>query len=178
MLAIWGRAAVDGGMMSAILKITINGYQPKKEMDDMIEPDTIKLLRECDAGIKMGVASIGGVLGHVSNSNFKRRLADCIQEHKMLDRELRGLLSQHHDEGKEPSPVAKGMSWMKTNMKLGLDGSDESIASLMTDGCNMGIKSLYQYLNEYQAASEEARDIAKRLIRLEELLSADIQKYL
>ena len=74
--------------------------------------------------------------------------------------------------------MAKGMSWMKTNMKLGLDGSDESIASLMTDGCNMGIKSLYQYLNEYQAASEEARDIAKRLIRLEELLSADIQKYL
>ena len=25
----------------------------------MTEPDTIKLLRECDAGIKMGTASIG-----------------------------------------------------------------------------------------------------------------------
>ena len=29
----------------------------------MIEQDTIKLLRECDAGIKMGVGSIDEVLG-------------------------------------------------------------------------------------------------------------------
>jgi len=28
----------------------------------MIEQDTIKLLRECDAGVKMGVASIEDVL--------------------------------------------------------------------------------------------------------------------
>ena len=31
----------------------------------MISPDTIKLLRECDAGIKMGVSSIDEVLGYV-----------------------------------------------------------------------------------------------------------------
>ena len=30
----------------------------------MIESDTIKLLRECDAGIKMGVASIEDVLDY------------------------------------------------------------------------------------------------------------------
>ena len=30
----------------------------------MIESDTIKLLRECDAGIKMGVASIDDVLDY------------------------------------------------------------------------------------------------------------------
>ena len=31
----------------------------------MIEQDTIKLLRECDAGVKMGVSSIDDVLGQV-----------------------------------------------------------------------------------------------------------------
>ena len=31
----------------------------------MIEQDTIKLLRECDAGVKMGVASIDDVLDQV-----------------------------------------------------------------------------------------------------------------
>lgn len=45
----------------------------------MIEPDTIKLLRECDAGVKMGAASIGEVLDAVQNGNFKERLADCKQ---------------------------------------------------------------------------------------------------
>ena len=31
----------------------------------MIEKDTIRLLRECDAGVKMGVSSINDVIGHV-----------------------------------------------------------------------------------------------------------------
>ena len=31
----------------------------------MIEEDTIRLLRECDAGIQMGVSSIDDVVDHV-----------------------------------------------------------------------------------------------------------------
>ena len=37
----------------------------------MIEPDTIKLLRECDAGIKMGVKSIDDGLDRVKNSDLQ-----------------------------------------------------------------------------------------------------------
>ena len=43
----------------------------------MIEQDTIKLLRECDAGVKMGVSSIEDVLGYVSNSKFEKLLTKC-----------------------------------------------------------------------------------------------------
>jgi hypothetical protein len=59
-----------------------------------------------------------------------------------------------------------------------MDESDHTIADLMTDGCNMGIKSLRKYLNQYEAASEKAKDIAKRLINLEEKLVTDIKEYL
>ncbi len=144
----------------------------------MIEPDTIKLLRECDAGVKMGVASIASVLDHVKDRDLKERLSSCKQEHNALDRELQGLLDRYHDEGKDPNPMAKSMSWMKTSVKLGMDPSDGAIASLMTDGCNMGVKSLYRYLNQYQAADEASKSIARRLIRLEEDLTADIRAYL
>lgn len=144
----------------------------------MIEGDTIELLRECDAGVKMGVASIDEVLDRVSSRGLKTCLTDCMEKHKTLDRELQELLERYHDEGKDPSPMAKGMSWMKTNMKLGMDASDEAIASLMTDGCNMGVKTLHKYLNQYKAADENAKDIAKRLIGLEEQLTADICRYL
>lgn len=82
------------------------------------------------------------------------------------------------DDGKEPTPIAKGMSWIKTNMKMGLDNSDQTIADLMTDGCNMGVKSLNKYLNQYEAADEVSKDIAKRLINLEEQLAVDIRKFL
>lgn len=144
----------------------------------MIEQDTIKLLRECDAGIKMGVASIDDVLDSVQSGELKDCLSRCKQEHEKLKEQLQTLLDNYHDDGKTPNPMAKGMSWVKTNVKLAMDCSDQTIASLMVDGCNMGVKSLNQYLNEYQAASEQAKDIAKRLINLEETLAVDIRRYL
>ena len=144
----------------------------------MIEQDTIKLLRECDAGVKMGVASIADVLDHVSNERFESKLSKCKQEHEKLETELKGLLGKYQDEGKNPNPVAKGMSWMKTNMKLGMNHTDATVADLMTDGCNMGVKSLNRYLNQYKAADEVSKDITKRLINLEEQLAVDIRQYL
>ena len=144
----------------------------------MIEQDTIKLLRECDAGIKMGVSSIEDILDNVRDKEFEKLLTDCKDEHEKLDRELQQLLDKYQDDGKEPAAIAKGMSWMKTNMKLSFDDSDEMIADLMTDGCNMGVKSLNKYLNKYQAADEVSKDITKRLINLEEKLAIDIRKFL
>lgn len=144
----------------------------------MIEQDTIKLLRECDAGIKMGVTSIDDVIDMVRDENFRKRLSDCKVEHEELRSDLEKQLERFHDDGKDPNPIAKSMSWMKTNIKLGLKDTDNTIADLMTDGCNMGVKSLNRYLNQYKAADEHSKDIAKRLINLEEKLAIDIRQYL
>lgn len=144
----------------------------------MIEKDTIRLLRECDAGIKMGVDSINDVLEDVSDSQFRKVLSDCRGEHEKLSTEIQSLLDEYGDEGKDPNPMAKGMSWIKTNAKMAWDGSDSTIADLMTDGCNMGVKSLSKYLNQYKAASEKTKDIAKKLIAVESTLSTDMRHYL
>ena len=144
----------------------------------MVEQDTIKLLRECDAGVKMGVSSIDDVLPYVRADTLKQLLTDCKSEHERLRVEIQTLLDQYHDDGKEPNPMAKGMSVVKTNVKLAVEESDATIADLMTDGCNMGVKSLNKYLNQYKAADEVSKDIAKRLIHLEETLAADIRGFL
>ena len=144
----------------------------------MIEQDTIKLLRECDAGIKMGVDSINDVLDYVSDRQLKQYLTDSMRDHNELDDELQALLDKYGDEGKSPNPVAKSMSWMKTAVKLKLNESDSTIADLMTDGCNMGVKSLSRYLNQYAAADEISKDICKRLIKLEEKLGVQMRDYL
>ena len=144
----------------------------------MIEQDTIRLLRECDAGVKMGISSIDDVLDDVKSVKLKDYLVNCKNENIELDREINKLLDKYQDDGKDPNPIAKGMSWIKTNMKLAMKESDETVADLMTDGCNMGVKSLNKYLNEYCAADEVTKDIAKRLINLEEKLAVDIRKYL
>ena len=150
---------------------------PKGEKH-MVEQDTIKLLRECDAGVKMGTASIDDVLDHVKGDAFRKRLTVCKREHNQLQDEIQRLLDKYQDEGKNPNPMAKSMSFMKTAMKLSVDDTDATIADLMTDGCNMGVKSLNKYLNKYKAADEESKDITKRLINLEERLAIYIREYL
>lgn len=163
-------------------KMAENGYTAFKETErgvhNLVEQDTIKLLRECDAGVKMGTASIDDVLDQVTNDVFRKLLTVCKQEHNQLQDEIQRLLDQNHDDGKNPNPMAKGMSKMKTNMKLSMEHTDATIADLMTDGCNMGVKSLNRYLNQYEAADEVSKDIAKRLINLEEKLAVDIRRYL
>ena len=144
----------------------------------MIEQDTIKLLRECDAGVKMGVDSIEEVLPYIKSQEFEKLLTECKKEHEKLSIEIGDLLNEYHDDGKNPNPIAKGMSHVKTNVKLAMKESDKTIADLMTDGCNMGVKSLNRYLNQYEAADEVSKDIAKRLIKLEDTLAHEIQRFL
>lgn len=143
-----------------------------------MSPDTIKLLRECDAGIKMGISSIDDVLSYVHVDEMKQILTESREEHDAIQKEIQGLLEKYHDDGKEPNPVAQGMSWVKTNVKLIIDESDQTIAELMTDGSNMGVKSLCKYLNQYKAADDMAKDITKRLVELEEKLAKHMQQFL
>ena len=144
----------------------------------MIESDTIKLLRECDAGIKMGVSSLDEVLDYVHDEKLEEALKEYREEHNELQSEILTLLEKYQDAGKEPNPISKSMSWVKTNAKLVMDESDHTIADLVTDGCNMGVKSLNRYLNQYKAADEKTKNITKKLIRLEEKLTAEVQKFL
>jgi len=140
--------------------------------------DTVKLLRECDAGIKMGIESIEEVSGRVEDKEFCSVLNECKIQHEKLSVEVGELLGEHFDEGKKPNPIATGMSWIKTNAKLLAEPTDATIADLMTDGCNMGVKSLSRYLNQYKSADRRSKDIAERLVNIELKLTEDIRKYL
>ena len=144
----------------------------------MIEQDTVRLLRECDAGAKMGVDSLNDVISRVKNDQLKEALESSREEHEALSDEIRGELNRYQDEGKDPAPMASAMSWLKTRAELAMDASDATVADLMTDGCNMGVKSLSKYLNQYEAADEKSKDYAKKLIAMEAKLAQDIRPYL
>ena len=144
----------------------------------MEERDTIELLKECDAGVKMGISAIDEVLESVQNDKLKRILEESKKEHEKYRQETENLLQKDGESEKEPSPIAKGMSWIKTNAKMAMDSSDETIADLITDGCHMGIKSLQRYLNQYKAADEKSKDIARNIISIEDDLLKGLRNYL
>lgn len=66
---------------------------------------------------------------------------------------------------------------MKSGVVTALD-DDKKIADLVVDGCNMGVKSLHKYINQYPEADEQAKQIARRLVNIEERLSVDLRNYL
>lgn len=140
--------------------------------------DTEKLLLECNSGIKMGVDSINHVMPYIKNPAMKKALNACKDKHAVLGDETHREILKTRIDPKDPHPIAKVMADVSTRMKITLKRTDNEIASVMTDGCNMGIKSLYKYLNEYRNADETAKDLTKRLISVEQELRTDLREYL
>lgn len=148
-----------------------------KEVYSMHE-DSVKLLRECNSGIKMGIHSIDEVINSVKDHKLSDILMDSKKAHEKLEDATSILIEEYNDGEKEPGVMAKTMAWVKTNMKLAMNETDKTIAGLITDGCNMGVKSVHRYLNEYAKADEKVKDIARRLINEEEELVTRIKGYL
>ena len=140
--------------------------------------DTIRLLKECDAGTKMAVTSIDDVLEYVQNSDLKQLLSESKEHHESLGNEIHSLLLTYGSEEKEPAAMAKGMSWLKTNVKMTMHNSDTTIADIITDGCDMGIKSLYRYQNQYPDANQKVSALCQELIEIEDELREDLHPYL
>lgn len=78
----------------------------------------------------------------------------------------------------KPKTMAKAMSHIKTSMKMMKEDVDKSVADLITDGCNMGIKSAKRYLNQYVAADEGIKDVANKLIDIEKDLLVKMEEFL
>ncbi len=144
----------------------------------MTNNDTVNLLRECNSGIQMGVSAIDEVLPKVKSKKLETLLNDYKNKHTQLGNETNGLLQELGEESKEPNPMAKGMSWLKTNVKLSWDESDATVSDLITDGCNMGVKSIRRYMNEYDRADERSVAIANKLIDIEQELAVEISPFL
>ena len=140
--------------------------------------DTVKLLRECNAGIKMGENAMRQVLPHVCSDELRSVLIVCKNTHAALGDEARALLLEACADTKDPHPFIHAMSSAKICATLWACDSDRRIACLMTDGCDMGIKYTYKHLNKYCEASDDAKNLARRLIASEEYLESKLRSFL
>lgn len=144
----------------------------------MPNDDTIKLLKECNAGVKMAVKSLKEVEPRIIDNNMRKEIQESIEVHEKVGDKTHELLNKYKDSEKEPNPVAEAMSWMKINVNCMLDSSDSEISKLMIDGCNMGIQSISRYFNQYKAADEAIKKLVYELIEEKEKLMKNLRIYL
>lgn len=140
--------------------------------------DTIRLLGECDAGVQMAISAIDEVLPSVGDSHLRHTLHLSRSAHQDLRDRTHNLLKAHAASGKNPSAMAKSMSWLKTNAKLTFQPGDSTVADLVVSGCQTGIKNLHKYQNQYHAADESSKNVADELIGLEADLANSLYPYL
>lgn len=144
----------------------------------MANEDTIHLLKECNAGVKMANKGFDEVIDRVKNSKMREQLEESKKKHQEIEEKTESRLKEYGQEDKEPSKMATAMSWMKINGKLAIEPTDSEIASLMIDGCNMGIQSISRYFNKYPAADEEVKKMVDDIVKLEQKLMDELRFYL
>ena len=144
----------------------------------MQSEDTIKLLKECDAGTKTATSSIKEVMDNVKSQSLRKLLEDSLDEHEKYGNKAHELLNDSGDSGKEPNPMAKAMSWIKINVKLLENNTDKTVADLISDGCAMGIKQVSGYINQYKNADKQAVSLANDIVKHEEKLMQDLRPFL
>lgn len=142
------------------------------------ENDNVKLLKECDSGVKMGIDGISHVIENAKGENFRKLLEDYENRHKKMETQIKKKLIEEGANEKDYSTMLGATSWMTTKMKMMMDDSNEKIADLMIDGCNMGIKGVSKYMNKYGGASQDSMDLANQVVTMEQNFSNDLRQYL
>ena len=143
----------------------------------MTNEDTFSLLKECDAGVKMATDSLDDVREYARTPEMRALLNTSRQQHEWIGREVQDMLEKCGGKDKEPHPVARKMASVKTNVKLTVDSSERNVAELSADGCDMGIKSLKGYLEQYKGAEVPARALCRTLVAVEEQLGTEIRRF-
>lgn len=140
--------------------------------------DTMNLLKECNAGCKSATNSMEQVMPYIENENLKSTINKYNQMHIDIGDKCHLMLNECNEEEKDPPVMAKAFSWISTEMKLMINDDTHKIADIMLDGCNMGIKSVSEYINKYKAASLESINLSKNLVKLEQDFMNDLLPFL
>lgn len=139
---------------------------------------TKKLLEECSSGCKMAVDSMNQVSRYVTGDQLGPVINTYKNKHELLDKKVSELLKADGETPKQPGMAASTFSWLTTEVKMKLKPDNAQISKLMMDGCNMGIQSIGEAINQNVCASEESQSLAQELVKTEEDFMKELQKFL
>lgn len=126
----------------------------------------------------MGIKSINQVSEYVSDQRLKKIIEKYRGEHQRIESEADHLLMWHGQDSKPPEMMATAMSWLSTEMKMMMRDDDKQAAKIMTEGCDMGIRSVCGFMNQYSGASKSSMDLANDLVKTEEKFREEMKPYL
>lgn len=143
-----------------------------------VSQDTVELLKECDAGCKMAIDSMEQISQFVTDDKLKSIITKYNASHIKMEEDIHRMLNNIGAEQKEPNPIAKASAWAQAQIKMMMKGDSKEAASLLTDGCNMGVKSLCEYKNSYKAADDKSISLCENLCDIETSMVKELRDFL
>lgn len=140
--------------------------------------ESIMLLKECNSGCKNATDAMEQVLPFIKEQNLKKLVEDYNRKHINIGDECHEQLNRVAEDEKDPPKITKAMAWIGTEIKLLIDDKSDKIAEILVDGCNMGIKSIAKFCNQYPNANSAAKDLAFELISIEQDFMNELLAYL
>ncbi|MBQ6798247.1 MAG: hypothetical protein IJP11_03330 [Oscillospiraceae bacterium] len=140
--------------------------------------DSIRLLNECHYGAQMAVSAIDAIMEDVESNAMREHLETCLHLHETVEKDAAAALNRAGIRAKTPGMMTRKMAQVKSDMRMAVHPTDSKAAALMTDGCNSGTKMLAKQLNRRSNADVQAREIARRLIGIEDRTVTGLRPYL
>lgn len=134
-----------------------------------------KLLESIYENAAMGKEALGGLIKRCEDANFRQVMAEQFAEYHEIQEEAEKLLEAAYLEPRQPFllPLRKHMG-----LNLTIDRTSTHMAEMLMHGSLMGIVDIARDRREYTAASEEAQDLARKLLTTEENNLRRLQKFL
>lgn len=134
-----------------------------------------KLLQSIYGNATLGKAALGRLIKRCADSNLRRLMAEQFAEYHEIQDEAEKLLKASYLEPKQPffAPLKKHI-----HFNLMLDRTSTHMAEMLMHGSLLGIVDIARDRREFTAASEEARELARKLLVTEENNLRSLQRYL
>lgn len=146
--------------------------------EQTLSGDTVDLLKDCDSGCRMATESMEQMLQYVTNPDLNHIIMKYNEDHIQIGDEIHRYLNSGGERSEEPGRMALAFAKVQSGMRMTFNGDSHQAAAILTDGCNMGIKSLNESKNKYGAADDKSVGMCDKLIRLEKNMCNDLQAFL
>ena len=141
---------------------------------------TLDLLEAVYKNVRMGADSIIDIMPKVSDDSMRTELTSELERYEEFSAEIEKAILNMGEDAKDQGILAKLGTKMSVAMNTMVDSTTSHIAEMMIQGGTMGITDATKLLREYEntSCSEEALDIARRVIKYEEETVERLKKFL
>ena len=141
---------------------------------------TLSLLEAMYKNVRMGADSILDIMPKVANEELRTELTSELERYGEFSKEIETAFLDAGEKVKDEGMLAKLGTKMSVAMNTMVDSTTSHIAEMMIQGGTMGITDATKLLREYEntSCSEEALDLARRIIQYEEETVERLKEFL